>query len=307
MPATRKRTALSKELQVRVFRRDRWMCRWCGRPVVFPPAMRMLDRLVRLSGYDGALAYHDPRWRRDRAPLLDHLGAVVDHHEAFARGGAHDESNFVTSCNKCNARKNSSAVAEFTEKSPLRLVKGKYGEPTDWDGFSTVFVVLARTNEDDLTDGERGWLDALGRDDPRARLRRRIARDTDGQLRLVAPERRALVELIGTMLPSPVSGTTTLIGGDPGEVVVVVGEDVTEVMQFEVEWVSEHEPATFGTLVAAFKPDAEPAPIAAAIAQARARRVSTYRWCPTCRSVQPPEWMMDEQCMSCFERAGGVF
>lgn len=46
----RKRTALSKALQIRVFRRDCWMCRWCGRPVVFPPAMRMLDRLVRLSG-----------------------------------------------------------------------------------------------------------------------------------------------------------------------------------------------------------------------------------------------------------------
>jgi 5-methylcytosine-specific restriction endonuclease McrA len=48
-----------------------------------------------------------------RPPLLDHLGAVVDHVEAFSRGGTHDETNFVTACNKCNARKNNTDAAAF--------------------------------------------------------------------------------------------------------------------------------------------------------------------------------------------------
>jgi hypothetical protein len=29
---------------------------------------------------------------------------------------------------------------------PGKPVKGKHGEPTDWDGLSTVFLVLARQN-----------------------------------------------------------------------------------------------------------------------------------------------------------------
>lgn len=156
----RRRSALTYDLQVRVFRRDRWLCRWCHRPVVFAPALKLLELLARDRGHQGPLAYHDLRWRRDRAPLLDHLGAVVDHVEAFARGGADDESNFVTSCNKCNARKSSDGVEEFRRAAPARPVKGKYGEPTDWDGLSTLFVLLG-TDRKGLTASERGWLLAL--------------------------------------------------------------------------------------------------------------------------------------------------
>jgi 5-methylcytosine-specific restriction endonuclease McrA len=119
------RKPLAYALQVRVFRRDGWLCRWCHRPVVFAPALRVLDQLARDRGHVGPLAYHDPRWRRDRAPLLDHLAAVVDHVEAFSLGGAHDETNFVTACNKCNARKNNIAVTEFQQAAPAQAVKGK--------------------------------------------------------------------------------------------------------------------------------------------------------------------------------------
>lgn len=157
----RKRSPLSKSLQVRIFRRDRWLCRWCGRPVVFAPAMRLLERWVRDQGCSSPLAYHDPRWRRDRAPLLDHLGAVVDHVEAFARGGLHGESNFVTSCNKCNTRKSSADVADFEKRSPLIPVKGKYGEPTHWDGMTELFILLASQRKEELSASETEWLNAL--------------------------------------------------------------------------------------------------------------------------------------------------
>jgi hypothetical protein len=270
--------------------------------------MRMLERLVRLSGYDGRLAYHDPRWRRDRAPLLDHLGAVVDHREAFARGGAHDVSNFVTACNKCNARKNTAPIDAFTSRSPLGPVKGKYGEPTAWDGMSTVFVVLAKNNAADLSDREREWLSALEGDHEQVRaLRRSIAIDGDTQPPVVSAARRAAIEMVRTMLPSPVRGETMLTGGEPGEVVVAVGDDAIEVMDFSVDWIDNHQPTVFGTLAGSFAIDAPAESIATAIMRSRARRMATFRWCPKCRSIQPPEWMMTDQCMSCFELAGGVF
>lgn len=163
MAAVRRgRAPLSYDLQVRVFRRDRWICRWCHRPVVFAGALKFLEALMRERGHAGPLAYFDPRWRRDRAPLLDHLGAVIDHVEAFSGGGAHDESNFATACNKCNARKNNARVDVFKEAVPSHPVKGKYGEPQDWDGFTSLFVLLAR-GRTDLTASERGWLAALTR------------------------------------------------------------------------------------------------------------------------------------------------
>jgi 5-methylcytosine-specific restriction endonuclease McrA len=158
--ARRSRKPLPYDIQVHVFRRDRWLCRWCHRPVVFAPALRLLEGLARDKGHNGPLAYHDPRWRRDRAPLLDHLAAVVDHVKAFSRGGGHEEANFVTACNKCNARKSSVVVEDFQRAVPTRVVKGKYGEPAHWDGLSTLFVVLARGRAD-LAASERGWLDAL--------------------------------------------------------------------------------------------------------------------------------------------------
>jgi 5-methylcytosine-specific restriction endonuclease McrA len=119
-----------------------------------------MARLAKDRGHDRPLAYHDRNWSRDGAPLLDHLGAVLDHVEALSTGGAHHESNFATSCNKCNARKNKASVDEFKRAVPSRPVKGKRGEPIHWDGFSTLFVLLAE-NHADLTRTERQWLAAL--------------------------------------------------------------------------------------------------------------------------------------------------
>jgi hypothetical protein len=118
--------------------------------------MKYLDRFVRESGYTGPLAYFNLNWRRDAAPLLDHMGAVVDHVEAFSKGGAHDESNFATACNKCNARKSAGGP-----KEPKRPVKGRYGEPTAWDGLSQVFVALVARPGAVITSSEAAWYKAL--------------------------------------------------------------------------------------------------------------------------------------------------
>lgn len=156
-----RRTALSKNLQVRVFRRDAWLCRWCGRPVVFPPAMKYLQRYARQRGYAGPLAYWSFAWRRDASPLLDQLGAVIDHVDALSAGGPHHEANFVTACYKCNVRKSAEPAAGFLKKYPLRPVKGKYGEPKNWDGLSTLFVLMVREDQSGVTRSESEWYQAL--------------------------------------------------------------------------------------------------------------------------------------------------
>jgi 5-methylcytosine-specific restriction endonuclease McrA len=160
MPKTA-RPAIPKGLQVAVYRRDRWLCHWCGRPVIFAPAMRYLEHFVRSTGVTEPLAYHHAHWTRRDAPLLDYMGAVIDHVEAHSGGGKSDKSNLVTACCKCNALKSDAKFEVFQAKLQHHTVKGKYGEPRDWDGLSTLFVILAEREPRKATASERDWLKCL--------------------------------------------------------------------------------------------------------------------------------------------------
>ena len=57
-PLTRKRGAVPKALQVAIFRRDQWLCRWCKRPVIFALVMKYVERELRRSGQYGTSAYY---------------------------------------------------------------------------------------------------------------------------------------------------------------------------------------------------------------------------------------------------------
>lgn len=156
----RRRTPIPYDVQVRVLYRDGWLCRWCHCPVIFSPAFRLVQGFVERAGYPKPIAYFHRNWSRAGAPLLDHLGAVIDHVEAFDKGGAHDEVNFVVACNKCNTRKNDSAADDYKRRNPSKPVHGKYGEPQHWDGLASLFLVLAAQSAE-LEPSEHRWADAI--------------------------------------------------------------------------------------------------------------------------------------------------
>ncbi|MEO7322617.1 MAG: hypothetical protein ABIW48_08040, partial [Burkholderiales bacterium] len=54
----RTRRPLPKDLQVAIFRRDGWLCRWCRKPIIFAPVMKLVERQLRQSGHAGKLAYY---------------------------------------------------------------------------------------------------------------------------------------------------------------------------------------------------------------------------------------------------------
>jgi 5-methylcytosine-specific restriction endonuclease McrA len=157
-----KRKPLSKASQLRIFQRDGWLCCWCKKPVIFAPVMKYLELELRNAGNHEPLAYYHAHWTRNTSPLLDELGAVIDHVEAFVTGGADTEDNLCTACAKCNGRKSSAPLDKWNQREKRSPIKGKYGEPQHWDGLSSVFVVLAKRNPSALTSGEREWLKALG-------------------------------------------------------------------------------------------------------------------------------------------------
>src|SRR5882672_4649359 len=141
---SRSRPPIPLSTQVSVLYRDRWLCRWCGRPVVFAPSLKYLSTFVTEQGFAGPLAYYNLQYSRDAAPLLDELGAAIDHVHAYSRAGAHDETNFVTACSRCNAKKGSGDAESFANRHPRPLVRAKHGEPNHWDGLAAYFIVVGR-------------------------------------------------------------------------------------------------------------------------------------------------------------------
>jgi 5-methylcytosine-specific restriction endonuclease McrA len=166
--STRPRTAAE------VFTRDRWACRWCTYPVVFAPALKYLQEDVRRRGGNVPLAYYHFDFARLYAPLLNDLAAIVDHVQAGSRAGPNDLGNLVTACNRCNMLKRDLDEAAWRklieEFRTLRSLQNRTDEmPTDWDGFSTVFLLALRDDRSAATSSELEWFEALSRLSPLSR------------------------------------------------------------------------------------------------------------------------------------------
>jgi hypothetical protein len=63
--------------QVRIFKRDRWHCRWCRRPVIFALAMKYIQSELKDAGNDRPVAYYDAHWDKQLSPLLNESGAIA--------------------------------------------------------------------------------------------------------------------------------------------------------------------------------------------------------------------------------------
>jgi 5-methylcytosine-specific restriction endonuclease McrA len=92
--------------------------------------MKYLEREVRKTGADTPLAYYHAHWTRQGSPLLDLLGAVIDHVEAFSSGGVSDIENLATACNKCNGRKSAAPLAKWGESDRwISRLRANTGNP----------------------------------------------------------------------------------------------------------------------------------------------------------------------------------
>jgi 5-methylcytosine-specific restriction endonuclease McrA len=156
-----KRKAVPPELQLRVWRRDGWLCVWCKRPVIFAPVMKYLQQEVRAANPTASVTYYHAHWTREAAPLLDELGAVIDHEKAATSREIVTERELVTSCNKCNIRKSDRPAEVWDERFKYRPVKSKYGSPKNWDGLTSLFVVLADRHNELISSADRTWIRLL--------------------------------------------------------------------------------------------------------------------------------------------------
>jgi HNH endonuclease len=135
---------------VRVYRRDHWTCRYCGKQTIFYPVMPLLGVI-----FPEHFPFHS-NWKAGQThPAVANCSSVVDH---VVPGSLHgewlDESNLVTACWPCNARKGDLTLEKLGWE--LRPV----GE-SSWDGLSGFYRQLWEIAGRPTAEAHPLWLRAL--------------------------------------------------------------------------------------------------------------------------------------------------
>ena len=134
----------------RVFARDGFVDRYSGLTVVFPPVLRAISVAL-----PDTFPYH-PNWKMDVThPAYWELTATVDHLEPASRGGADDESNWVTTSMARNSAKGNFSLED------LGWSLHPPGDLSKWDGLLSWYVEFTDAHPDTLVDNSmRQWRNA---------------------------------------------------------------------------------------------------------------------------------------------------
>jgi hypothetical protein len=146
-----RRPVVPRPLMISVFRRDCWTCRYCGTRTIFYPVMPLLGVI-----FPEQFPYHT-HWKAGQThPAVAACSAIVDHVVPGSLGGAWlEESNLVTACWPCNARKGDLTLDQLSWR--LRHV-----EESSWDGLSGSYRQLWEIAGRPANEAHPLWLRALG-------------------------------------------------------------------------------------------------------------------------------------------------
>jgi hypothetical protein len=131
----------------RLFVRDGFVDRYTGERLIFPPVLRILSRVL-----PGEFPYH-PYWKTDLThPSYWEVSATVDHVIPVTRGGADNESNWMTTSMARNFAKMNWTLEElgWTLQPP--------GNVSQWDGMVGWFLQYTAAHPEVLGSlSIRGW------------------------------------------------------------------------------------------------------------------------------------------------------
>lgn len=145
-----RRPNLSRSVSARIYVRDRFHCRYCGRRVIPTVIMELLGGL-----YPESFPFH-PGWKGGLThPAILSRSPVVDHVEPGSGGGAwSDEANLVTACWPCNAAKANLSLDQIGWS--VRQIPA-----TDWDGLTSSYSALWRAAGEPKPALHQAWLNAF--------------------------------------------------------------------------------------------------------------------------------------------------
>jgi 5-methylcytosine-specific restriction endonuclease McrA len=146
-----KARGMKRAVQGRVFRRDRFQCRYCGARVIPIPIMELLG-----DTFGPRFPYH-PNWKGGEThPAVLSRTAVIDHVSPAAWGGSTQDENLATACWPCNARKADMSL-ERLGWSLLPIAR-----EAGWDGLVRFYPHLWRRAGYPKPKLHREWAQALG-------------------------------------------------------------------------------------------------------------------------------------------------
>ena len=132
------RVSISRPLQMAVFCRDHWICKYCLEPVFFNPTLKLLEDLSPGQGY-----YHPHSKTGARLTLFQKRFASADHIVPVAEGGQNIQRNLVTACWECNLAKRDRSPSHFQVNDvPAAHISLK------WDGLASLYPKLPGARAD---------------------------------------------------------------------------------------------------------------------------------------------------------------
>lgn len=129
----KRRPALPKAKTARIYRRDHFVCRYCGGRTMFTAVMELLAAVY---VDDDIFPFH-PNWKGGLThPAVITRSAVIDHVMPGTRDGKWlDDENLVTACWPCNMRKGDLTLRELGwATQPI--------QDTTWDGLTQLYPAL---------------------------------------------------------------------------------------------------------------------------------------------------------------------
>lgn len=130
VPSARRTRRTVARVKSVTFARDHWTCRFCGARTIDLRILRGLSRL-----FPETLPFH-PNWRFSESHLIYWTHSTsLEHAIPFARGGADEPSNFVTTCYACNDARGDLLLKEIGwALQPIA--------DTDWQGLTDYLADL---------------------------------------------------------------------------------------------------------------------------------------------------------------------
>ncbi len=121
----------SSTVELSIFRRDGWRCRFCGSRVISRRARTIIATLFPAEARWGK-SFHT-----QKHCALGSLAASLDHIVPHARGGSNEESNLVTACTPCQFGRNQWTLEEVGFTDP----RSRAPVPDAWDGLTRLIGV----------------------------------------------------------------------------------------------------------------------------------------------------------------------
>lgn len=145
-----RRPSLPRSVSARIYVRDRFHCRYCGRRVIPTVIMELLGSL-----YPDSFPFH-PAWKGGLThPAILSRSPVVDHVIPGSSGGDwSDEANLVTACWPCNAAKADLSLEQIGwSMRPIPT--------TEWNGLTSAYPALWRAAGEPKPRLHQSWLRAF--------------------------------------------------------------------------------------------------------------------------------------------------